>query len=50
MEKEPTIATSVRLPVSLKKDLEKIAEREERTLNNMMTIALKEYVRQHKGD
>lgn len=45
--KEKTIATTVRIPESLKRDLEQIAARQERSLNNQMLVALREYVRNH---
>lgn len=48
MDKEKTTVTSIRLPLSLKKDLEELAHQDDRTLNNMMVIALRNYVRQNK--
>ena len=47
MEKEKTVATSIRIPEGLKAELERIAEQESRTLNNQMLVALREYVRNH---
>ena len=48
MEKEKTVATSIRIPEGLKAELERIAEQEDRTLNNLMLVALREYVRNYK--
>ena len=48
MEKEKTVATSIRIPEGLKAELEEIAKQESRTLNNQMLVALREYARNHK--
>ena len=48
-DKEKNVATSIRLPESLKRDLERIAAAESRTLNNLMVIALRQYVRSYKN-
>lgn len=47
MEKEKTVSTSIRIPESLKAELERLAQCEDRTLNNLMLVALREYVRNH---
>lgn len=41
--------TSVRLDDDLKVELEKIAKREKRSLNNLINIALAYYVRQYNN-
>lgn len=39
-----TIPTTVRIPEELKQNLEKIAKRENRSLNNLINIILQAYV------
>ena len=43
-----TIPTTVRIPEELKSDLEQIAERESRSLNNLINIILQSYVSENK--
>lgn len=43
-----TIPTTVRIPEELKSDLEQIAERESRSLNNLINIILQSYVSKNK--
>nr|WP_296032803.1 DNA-binding protein [uncultured Dorea sp.] len=43
-----TIPTTVRIPEALKSDLEQIAERESRSLNNLINIILQSYVNENK--
>lgn len=43
-----TVAFSVRLPEDMKAALEKIAEREHRSVNNVINLAVQEYIRTHK--
>lgn len=43
-----TVAFSIRLPEDMKAELEKIAEREHRSVNNCINLAVQEYVRTHK--
>ena len=43
-----TLAFSVRLPEDMKAELEKIAEREHRSVNNCINLAVQEYIRIHK--
>jgi len=47
-EKEKLYPTSVRLPESVKVELEKIADRETRSLSNTILIAVKEYISTHR--
>lgn len=50
MDKEKVYPTSVRLPDSVKVELEKICERDTRSLSNLILLACKEYIRNHKDD
>ena len=43
------LPTSDRLDDDLKKELEKIAKREKRSLNNLINIALAYYIRQYNA-
>jgi len=43
-----TVAFSVRLPEDMKAELEKIAEQEHRSVNNVINLAVQEYIRTHK--
>ena len=45
-----THLTSVRLPSKLHRALVKLAERERRTVNNLITVALEQYVADAKAD
>ena len=47
-EKEKLYPTSVRLPESVKKELEKIADRETRSLSNTILLAVKEFISNHR--
>lgn len=49
-EKEKLFPTSVRLPESVKIELEKIAAAETRSLSNCILIAVKEYIANHRRD
>lgn len=42
-----TVATSIRLPVELKKELEKLAEQDSRSLNNYLVLILQRWVKEH---
>jgi predicted transcriptional regulator len=48
MEKEKLYPTSVRLPERVKQELEKIAEKETRSLSNLLLRAAMEYIENHK--
>ena len=42
-----TISTTIRIPEELKQNLELIANKESRSLNNMINIILQSYVNNH---
>lgn len=42
--------TSIRIPDDLKKELEKLAASQSRSLNNLINIVLREYVSNHSED
>lgn len=42
--------TSIRIPDDLKKELEKLAVSQSRSLNNLINIVLREYVSNHSED
>lgn len=42
--------TSIRIPDDLKKELEKLAKSQSRSLNNLINIVLREYVSNHSED
>lgn len=44
---EKTIPTTIRIPESLKSDLEKMALADNRSLNNLINIILQSYVREN---
>lgn len=44
-----TIPTTVRIPEELKSNLEEIAKRENRSLNNLINIILQSYVNEDKA-
>ena len=46
--KEKLYPTSVRLPESVKVELEKIADPETRSLSNAILLAVKEYISNHR--
>lgn len=45
--KNPT--TTIRIPPDLKENLEKISEKQSRSLNNLITVILQEYVDHQKS-
>lgn len=47
---EKTIATSIRIPESLKNELENIAQNDNRSLNNLINIILQAYVKESQSD
>lgn len=50
MPEKDTIPTSVRLPVDLKEKLEAAAAADDRTLNNMILVILKRWVKEHEKE
>ena len=46
--KERLYPTSVRLPESVKIELERIADRETRSLSNTILLAVKEFISNHR--
>ena len=48
MNDEKIYPTSVRLPASLKAELEEIARKERRALSNLIVVILEKYVEEHK--
>ena len=50
MSDKDTIATSVRLPKDLKEKLEAAAAADDRTLNNMILVILKRWVKEHEKE
>lgn len=49
-ENKDTIPTSIRLPVELKEKLEAAAAADDRTLNNMILVILKRWVKEHEKE
>ena len=47
-ENKDTIPTSIRLPVDLKEKLEAAAAADDRTLNNLILVILKRWIRDHE--
>lgn len=47
-ENKDTIPTSIRLPVDLKGKLEAAAAADDRTLNNLILVILKRWIRDHE--
>lgn len=47
---EKTTPTTIRIPETLKHDLEILAKNDNRSLNNLINIILQTYVRQHIPD
>ena len=50
MEKERMFPTSVRLPESIKNELERIADRDTRSMSNVILLACKEYIKNHQDE
>lgn len=44
---EKTISTTIRISEDLKKQLEKIAQKDNRSFNNLVNIILKSYVKEN---
>ena len=47
MGEKDTIPTSIRLPIELKEQLERAAAADDRTLNNMILVILKRWVKEN---
>ena len=47
---EKTISTTIRIPEDLKKQLEVIAEKDNRSFNNLVNIILKSYAKENAPD
>ena len=47
-ENKDTIPTSIRLPVDLKDKLDAAAAADDRTLNNLILVILKRWIRDHE--
>lgn len=39
---------SIRIPAALRADLDRIAEQEQRSINNVINLALQKYVKEYK--
>lgn len=50
MDSNKVKPTSIRIPDDLKKDLEKIAKSQSRSLNNLINVVLNEYAVKHRED
>lgn len=47
MGEKDTVVTSIRIPVELKEQLERAAKEDERTLNNLILVILKRWVKEN---
>lgn len=47
MSEKDTVVTSIRIPVELKEQLERAAKEDERTLNNLILVILKRWVKEN---
>ena len=47
MSEKDTVVTSIRIPVELKEQLERAAKEDERTLNNLILVVLKRWVKEN---
>lgn len=47
---DKTIPTTIRIPESLKTDLEIMAKKNDRSFNNLINIILKEYIKKNLPD
>lgn len=49
LDREDTINFTLRMPVSQRLELEKIAKKEDRTITNLINMALKRYIEMYNG-
>ena len=50
LNREDTINFTLRMKASLRLELEKIAEKEDRTVTNLINMALKRYIDMYNGE
>ena len=50
LNRNDTINFTLRMPVSLRLELQKIAEKEDRTVTNLINMALKRYIDMYNGE
>jgi hypothetical protein len=50
LNRKDSINFSLRMPVDLRLELEKIAKKEDRTVTNLINMALKRYIDMYNGD
>ena len=50
LNRNDSINFTLRMPVSLRLELEKIAKKEDRTVTNLINMALKRYIDMYNGD
>ena len=50
LNRKDSINFSLRMPVSLRLDLQKIAQNEDRTVTNLINTVLKNYVERYNGE
>lgn len=46
-KKPETVQLSIRIPLTVRQELEQIAEEEQRSLNNLLNIIIMDYLRNH---
>lgn len=49
LDREESINFTLRMPVSQRLELEKIAKKEDRTVTNLINMALKRYIEMYNG-
>lgn len=50
LNRNDTINFTLRMPVSLRLELEKISKKEDRTVTNVINMALKRYIEMYNGE
>ena len=50
LDREESINFTLRMPVSQRLELEKIAKKEDRTITNLINMALKRYIDMYNGE
>lgn len=50
LDREESINFTLRMPVSQRIELQKIAEKEDRTITNLINMALKRYIDMYNGE